>query len=137
VLNLFTIERGSVFHQKEFKFEDGSSKDKYLITLNCKYRDNNINFVLTTSQSKHYKNSKFMIDVLIIKANESKFFKADETFIDLDNIYEDDFNYLENQFDIGELTLLGILENNILEKIEKLIKNSTLNYFEKAKYLCT
>lgn len=132
----FIIERGSIFHQKDFEFEDGSSKDKYLITLNCKYFDNHINFVLTTSQSKYYQNSKFRHNVLVIEENESTYFNK-QTFIDVDrNVYECDFNSLKHKFEIGDLTLRGVLEVNIIKKIERMIRNSDLDNILKKEYLC-
>ncbi len=65
-MDLSSIARGSVFIWFQYTFEDGSQKDKYIITLNCNIKNSNINTfknnhiyaVLTTSKyKKHYENN--------------------------------------------------------------------------------
>jgi len=46
---------GQILWYKDFEFEDGSKKDKYLVVLNDLDRDSVCLVLKTTSQSKHYK----------------------------------------------------------------------------------
>ena len=67
-MDLSSIARGSVFVWFDYVFEDGSKKDKYIMTLNCNVKDSKTNtvktsriyIVLPTSQyDKHYKVLQF------------------------------------------------------------------------------
>lgn len=134
----FSIERASVFHYRDFQFNDGSSKDKFIITLNCKIFDDEVSFVLPTSQTtkSFYQDSKNLEDVVTIEKNESQFFHK-RTFIDLKNIREEDFEFFEEAFKIGNLNFLGKLEDDIFERIESTIRNSELiDDYLKDIYLC-
>ena len=134
---MFFVQRFGVYHWKSFEFEDNTSKDKYFITLNCKLNDKEIALVLPTSQVKKYQKFKNrLIDTIIIKENESKFFKK-ETLIDLKNIKYFESPIIYDAVERDKINYLGLLENKICERIEKAVKEAfTLSPKLKKQLLC-
>ncbi len=136
--NFFFIKRCSIFYIHDFEFENSESRNKYFLTLNCQYGDEDITFVLPTSQvdKYYYQNPINMRDVLVIEKGESKFFHK-KTYIDLKNIDELSFEQLEEKYQQGDLVVEGTIEDVLLTKIENIIKNSELiNKLDKDYYLC-
>ena len=134
---MFFIQRFGVYHWKSFIFEDNTKKDKYFITLNCKLSDKEIALILPTSQVEKYKSvSNRLIDTIIIKANESRFFKKD-TLIDLKNIKYFEANSIYEAVEKGKVNYLGLLEKELIQRIENSINEaSTLSKKLKNQLLC-
>jgi hypothetical protein len=134
---MFFIQRFGVYHWKSFIFEDNTKKDKYFITLNCKLSDKEIALILPTSQVEKYKSvSNRLIDTIIIKANESRFFKKD-TLIDLKNIKYFEANLIYEAVEKGKVNYLGILEKELIQRMENSIKEAiTLSKKLKNQLLC-
>jgi len=134
---MFFIQRFGVYHWKSFIFEDNTKKDKYFITLNCKLSDKEIALILPTSQVEKYKSvSNRLIDTIIIKANESRFFKKD-TLIDLKNIKYFEANLIYEAVEKGKVNYLGILEKELIQRMENSIKEAiTLSKKFKNQLLC-
>ena len=133
-MDLSSIARGSVFMWFQYTFEDGSQKDKYIITLNCNIKNSNLNTfkndyiyaVLTTSQyKKHYENnSDNMIDVVIVNKGECRFFKEEKTIIDLKKIIFKETESFKKAIKDEKLKFLGLLEPDILKKIENEVEEA-------------
>ena len=134
---MFFIQRFGVYHWESFEFEDNTKKDKYFITLNCRLNDKDIALVLTTSQIEKYQKFKNrLIDTIIINANESKFFKKD-TLIDLKNIKYFEAVAIYDAVEKGKINYLGLLEEELIKRIEKAIKEAiTLSNKIKRQLLC-
>ena len=122
-MSLLIIQRFGVYHWESFVFEDGTSKDKFFIALNCNIGDKEINLVLPTSQFyKRYENSThYLMDTVIIEECESGFFSK-KTVIDLKNIHQ----IKSNECNIANINYKGVLESYICMQIEDTIKNSIL-----------
>jgi hypothetical protein len=146
-MDLSSIARGSVFIWFQYTFEDGSQKDKYIITLNCNIKNSNINTfknnhiyaVLTTSKyKKHYENnSNNMIDVVIVNKDECRFFKEEKTVIDLKKIILKETENFEKAIQDNRLKFLGLLEPDIFKKIENEIEEAfTISSQDKDILLC-
>lgn len=133
-MDLYSIARGSVFIWFEYTFEDGSKKDKYIITLNCNIKNSKINtvknnhiyVVLTTSQfKKHYENNgDNMIDIVIVNKGECRFLKEEKTVIDLKKIILKETESFKKAIRDKKLKFLGLLEPDILKKIENEIEEA-------------
>lgn len=82
---------GDVLHYKDYEFEGGTKKDKYLIILNSACLENPCLFVITTSQSARYRNAKPGCNpqerFFLIPASWKTIFPVD-TYIDLPQIRE-------------------------------------------------
>lgn len=135
-----TIHRCTVFKWEEYRFQDtGELRDKYWITLNCKINDFPINVILPTSQydNHYYSNPKHLIDCVIIDKNESKYFNAEKTILDLKNIVTEEEHRVREAFENGYLIECGALEDNLVERLEKAIEDSeTLDPFFIDELLC-
>lgn len=122
-MSMFIINRFGVYHWTNFLFEDGTSKDKYFISLNCTIDDQDILVVLPTSQfDKKYKDSDYYLqDTVIIEADTSIYFDK-KTVIDFKNIKT------VNHQNINEnlVNYKGLLEKDIIKEIETTIANSKL-----------
>lgn len=94
-MSILVIQRFGVYHCENFQFEDGTSKNKFFIALNCSIKDSSINLVLPTSQyEKHYENSNYyLMDTVIIQDSQSTYFDK-KTVIDLKNIHAVNSNIL-------------------------------------------
>jgi len=134
---MFFIQRFGVYHWEKFAFEDNTSKDKYFITLNCTLSDVDIALVLPTSQIEKYQKFKNrLIDTIIIKENESRYFKK-QTLIDLKNIKYFEAVAIYEAVEKGKITYLGLLEEHISKRIEDAIKLAiTLSPKVKKALLC-
>lgn len=134
---MFFIQRFGVYHWEKFTFEDNTSKDKYFITLNCTLNDVDIALVLPTSQIEKYQKFKNrLIDTIIIKENESRYFKK-QTLIDLKNIKYFEAVAIYEAVEKGKITYLGLLEEHISKRIEDAIKLAiTLSPKVKKALLC-
>jgi hypothetical protein len=118
--NSIIINRFGIYHWSDFKFEDGSTKDKYWIALNCTILQKEYYAILPTSQIKKYFSS---IDILYIPANESKYFNKD-TILDFKNIKVNTQEEIENIFNSNKLDYIGLLEKEIQNKIIVTIENA-------------
>lgn len=137
--NSLIIHRCSVFKWEEYRFNTGEIRDKYWITLNCKLNEFPINVILPTSQwDNHYYNKEnHMIDCLVIKGGESQYFNAEKTILDLKNIISEEEHKVREAFEYGFLCELGPLEDNLVERLEKAIKDAeTLDQFFIDELLC-
>lgn len=134
---MLLINRLSIFHHKDFEFEDGSSKDKYILTLNCNVHGKDVSFILPTSNVTTYeKNSNLKYDTVFIQPSESQFFSK-TTVIDLKQIQSRPRASFEEKHQKGLLTYKGVLEADIAIRIENTIRNAiTLSPVEKKTYLC-
>jgi len=134
---MFFIQRFGVYHWESFEFEDNTKKDKYFIALNCKLNDREIALVLPTSQiDKYQKIVSRLIDTIIITSSESNFFKKD-TLIDLKNIKYFEAVAIYEAGEKGKINYLGLLEEELIKRIEKAIKEAiTLSPKIKKQLLC-
>lgn len=148
-MDLSSIARGSVFVWFDYAFEDGSKKDKYIITLNCKVKDSitntvktsHIYIILPTSQyDKHYKdNPPNLLDTVILEPSECRFFNKEDTktVIDLKKIIFKEMDSLKEDISEKKLKFLGLIESIILKKIEDEIENAfTISQENKDILLC-
>ena len=137
------IQRWGVYHWEDYRFSDGTQRNKYWIALNCKLiipdenAEREIPALLPTSQvSKYQQNQKLKIDTVLIKSGESKFFIKD-TIIDLKNIQWDIEGIIAYAIKTGNLKYIGLLEDNIQNRIENAIENAyTLSQGEINILLC-
>ncbi|MEO2065250.1 MAG: hypothetical protein ABGX17_01965 [Desulfurobacteriaceae bacterium] len=124
------IYRWGVYHWEDFRFKDGSSKDKYWIALVCKVihpktgSEELIPSLIPTSQWEKYKaHPRWLIDTVVLEPGESKFFPK-RTILDLKNIQwvkeETVYHALKNR----KLTYLGTLEESIIIRVEKAIREA-------------
>lgn len=133
------IDRCTVFKWEAYEFPTGELRDKFWLTLNCKLNDFPINIILPTSQhdNYYYSNSKHLIDCVIIEKNESEYFYADKTILDLKNIVREDEYKIREAFEDGFLVKCGALEPELCERLEKSIDESeTLDSFFIDELLC-
>ena len=148
-LSSIAIARGSVFVWFDYVFEDGSKKDKYIITLNCNVKDSKTNtvktsriyIVLPTSQyDKHYKdNPSNLLDTVVLEPLECRFFNKEntKTVIDIKKIIFKELNSLKDAISKNNLKFLGLIEPIILKRIEDEIKNAfTISQENKDILLC-
>lgn len=132
------IHRGSVFKWFDYTFGDGDTRDKFWITLNCSINDFPINAVLPTSKhdNHYYSKSEHMIDTVVLEPNESEFFDK-KTIIDLKKIIHKEESEIRNAYDDQYLMYHGDLESEIMDKIEKTIRDSEeIDQFKILEYLC-
>lgn len=116
-------------------------RNKYIITLNCSVNEFPLTFILPTSKDDgtFYSNQKNLIDCVIIKTGESKYFtyKDNNTIVDLRNINTEDQSIIEAVHEEGELQFQGILEPELQDRITKAIEDSlTIEEYLIDKYLC-
>ena len=82
---------GQILWHKDFEFEDGSKKDKYLVVLNDSDRDSVCLVLKTTSQSRYYKGVEKGCNpqkkVFFVPIGWEQCFKVD-TYIQLPEIFE-------------------------------------------------
>lgn len=109
----------------EFTFNDtGIKKDKFVVILNKKFNEENpIYFILPTTKVEPYKNKYQHKDHLIVKKGESKCFNKENVF-DFENIMEKSYKDFENVYNNKLIQVKGILENEIIDKIDDHIKES-------------
>lgn len=120
-MDILFINRFGVYHWKQYIFEDGSSKDKYWISLNCSINQKEYHAILPTSRIEKYKFN--MIDTCIIEANQSQYFKV-ATLLDFKNIKINPKIEIEKAFACGNFEYLGLLEKELQGEIENVIRNS-------------
>ena len=132
---MFLIVRFGVYHWKGFEFEDGTYKDKYFITLNCKLEDKEIALVLPTSQVHKYQKFR-SIDTIKILKDESIYFHKD-TLIDLKNIKVVESAKIIKAHKAKRIKYLGLLEEKLQNRIIEAIKRAkTLSLKVKKSLLC-
>jgi len=124
------IHRWGVYHWEDFRFSDGSSKNKYWIALVCKIinpktgSEHLIPSLIPTSQwEKYSSHSRWLIDTVVLEPGESRFFSK-KTILDLKNIQWVKEETIQNAIKLKKLTYLGVLESNIVQKVEDAIKNA-------------
>lgn len=120
-MEIFFINRFGVYHWKEYVFEDGTSKDKYWVSLNCMINQKEYHAVLPTSKVEKHKFNT--IDTLIIKSGSSIHFKVD-TLLDFKKLKINNKIEIEKAFTNNNFTYLGLLEQELQKKIEDTILNS-------------
>lgn len=138
--DILHVVRGAIYYWSNYPFNenDEDNRNKYWITLNCEVNAEPINVVLPTSQtnSRYYCNPDNMIDTIIIKEDESKYFSK-KTIIDLKNIKNEHIDDIEEAWDLGYLKYYGNLEVHLFERIEEAIRNAvTISPLDKKEYLC-
>jgi hypothetical protein len=132
----FQIVRFGVYHWRSFTFEDGTSKDKFFIALNCQIGDKSITIVLPTSQVEKYRAKGWLIDTVVIEVGESSYFSK-KTLIDLKNCKTYDRDNIEKAEGQNMIRYLGLLEEPLRERIEDAIENAyTLAPHEIKRLLC-
>jgi hypothetical protein len=137
------IYRWGVYHWKDFRFPNGTSKNKYWIALVCRVIDpkNNseelIPSLIPTSQwEKYQSHSQWLIDTVVLEPKESQFFPK-KTVIDLKNIQWVKKDLIFKALEDKKLTHLGTLEKEVIQKIEEAIENSvTLSWKDIKILLC-
>ena len=91
--------------------------------------------LLPTSQVDKYEGNRF-IDTVLITKGESRFFGKD-TIIDLKNIQWDMECVIKQAIRDGKLKHIGMLEDNIISRIETAIRNAiTLSQMDIRTLLC-
>lgn len=134
-MNMLFINRFGVYHWCEYTFEDGSSKDKYWISLNCFIEQVEYHAILPTSKVE--KNKFNTIDTLTIKENSSQYFKK-ETLLDFKKLTINNKDEISKAFTGDKFRYLGLLEQSIQDEIISTIENSlTLSEVLIATLLCT
>jgi len=131
------ITRFGVYHWGKFEFEDGTSKDKFFITLNCRSGDREISIVLPTSQvEKWLDGPRPTVDTVIIEDGESEHFSV-RTLIDLKNIIVKEKEEIEGAVAVGKVEYVGLLEKPLQERIVRAIKEArTLSKKDIRRLLC-
>ena len=130
---MFFISRFGVYHWEKFEFENNSKKDKYWISLSCKFEQKEFYAVLPTSKLDKYFNKS---DTYIIKNGSSKYFSVD-TLLNFSNIQISTKDKIENAFNNSKFKYLGLLEKQHQTEIEKIIQDSiTLSQKMMDKLLC-
>ena len=118
---MFFISRFGVYHWEKFEFEDNSKKDKYWISLSCKFEQKEFYAVLPTSKLDKYFNKS---DTYIIKNGSSKYFFVD-TLLNFSNIQISTKDKIENAFNTKlvnhEMWVDGILsrKKQVIPVMEK------------------
>jgi len=136
------ITRWGVYHWKDFRFPD-KSKNKFWIALVCKIVDpkSNSNITIpsllpTSRWDKYENNRKRLIDTVVLEPYESKFFKK-KTVVDIKNIFFVREQEVFEAVQKNKLVYIGTLEENIVKKIEKTIRNAeTLSRKDIKMLLC-
>lgn len=118
--------QGAVYYWKSYRFENEQTQDKFCIILSCKIGNYPVYVVLPTSQfDKHYKNRQDrLIDTVIIKANECKYFTQPVTVVDLKQIRKEEEEEIDKAVKEGKLEYRGILEERIIRRIKTAVENS-------------
>jgi len=131
------INRFGVYHWSSFEFDNKTSKNKYFIALNCSFNEIEFCVLLATSQVEKYQRfQNRLIDTIFIEKNKSRYFKVD-TIIDLKNIQTIETKKFQKAIYENKINYLGLIEEDIKEKIIKTIKNAkTLSKIIKNKLLC-
>ncbi len=127
---MFLVYRWGVYHWTDFRFQDGSSKNKFWIALVCKIIDPKdgsevkIPSLIPTSQWEKYENHpNRLIDTVILEPGESQFFPK-KTILDLKNIQWVREKDLYIAIHTGRLTFKGTLEEDICRKVEHAIREA-------------
>lgn len=138
--NSLLVHRCTVFKWLEYEFEDTiETRDKYCITLNCRLNEFPINIILTTSRydNHYYSKPEHMIDCVVINSQESRYFNAEKTILDLKNIILEDESKIREAYENGFFIECGPLEHNLVVRLEQAIENSELlDPYKINKLLC-
>ena len=124
------IYRWGVYHWEDFRFPDGSSKNKYWIALVCRIINSKngseqlIPSLIPTSQwEKYSSNPQWLIDTVVVEPEESQFFSK-KTILDLKNIQWVEETTIYQALQKGKLTYQGTLEETIIQEVESAIRNA-------------
>jgi len=120
-MEILFINRFGVYHWSEYIFEDGTSKDKYWISLNCTINQEEYFAILPTSKVE--KNKFNTIDTFTIKEKSSKYFKV-QTLLDLKKLKINKKDEIEKAYQNDKFIYLGLLEKELQDEIEKCILDS-------------
>ncbi|MEA1995771.1 MAG: type II toxin-antitoxin system PemK/MazF family toxin [Campylobacterota bacterium] len=125
-MDVFIPFQGAVYHWRNYRFEDNQIQNKFCIILNHKIGNYPVYVVLPTSQfDKHYKNRQDrLIDTVIIKANECKYFTQPITVVDLKQIRKEEKEEIDKTVKEGKLKYKGILEEETIKRIKTAVENS-------------
>jgi len=133
-MDVLFINRFGVYHWTEYVFEDGSSKDKYWISLNCTINQKEYHAILPTSKVEKHKLNK--IDTFVIDEKRSQYFTK-PTLLDFKKLKIDKKDVIEKAYQDSKFKYLGLLEKEIQSDIENSIINSeTLSQILIDKLLC-
>ncbi|MBI3617738.1 MAG: type II toxin-antitoxin system PemK/MazF family toxin [Candidatus Omnitrophica bacterium] len=128
------LKRGTVI-RTQYRFPDGSKRNKYLIVLNYNVGGPTIIFVFTTSQTEFYKKyPQFNPDILALQAGTVPFF-AKETVIDCRQVYKLSRDRLKENFQDGLLQFAGELSPSHLAKVDQIIRKSRFISPDDKKYI--
>ena len=115
------FKAGTVVIIEDFKFMNGTAKDKYFVVLHHFQAGSPCFTLITTSKSTKY--SEIVVGCCQIekyysvgRINEPVFSKF--TFIKLDQPFPFDFDYLENLYLNNRLRILGEMSNNSLRGLK-------------------
>ncbi len=137
------IHRWGVYHWEDYRFSDGSSKNKYWIALVCKIIHPKTNseqiipsLIPTSRWEKYSSYPRLLIDTVVLEPGESHFFSK-KTILDLNNIQWVKEDIIHRAIERDKLSYLGLLESCIIQRIEKAIRNAeTLSYQDIKILLC-
>ena len=128
------LKRGTVI-RTQYRFPDGSTRNKYLIVLNHNVSGPAIIFVFTTSRTEFYKKyPQFNLDILALPAGTVSFF-AKETVIDCRQVHKLSRNQLKRNFQEGLLQFAGELSASYLTKVDQIIRKSRFISPNDKKYI--
>ena len=113
--------RGAVL-LTEMQFPNGTKKSKYIIVLNKTPADSATLLFLTTSQTDFY-NRHQGLDHVRLQANSLSCFPK-ETIIDCRKIWPMDRVSLKKRYQQGTLKFVGLLPQNYVEQIDRLVTSS-------------
>lgn len=119
------IKKGTIIRLK-FRFPNGTERFKFFVVLNKALQDNPLLCVITTTKLDFYfRNAQFNPDTLTIAAGVISCFSQD-TLLDCRQIKSFEREVVKNQFLAGDMTFEGALSQDLIEKIDDVVRGSRL-----------
>jgi hypothetical protein len=116
------LQKGDVLLWNKFKFDNGDTKNKYLIILSNCVKDYYYFYVMPTSQTSFYKKNPFeKRDTIILKSKEVPFFPL-ETVIDFKKIRRDKASKIGARLQDKTVSRIGKLSPEKVEEFDNRIK---------------
>ena len=124
-------QTGAVFEHANWRFEDGSSKTKWILILRIKQTsEKGLCWLLTSRFAKYNSRPRFQDRLFLIRKERAPFLERDSTII-LDQVRQLDYQKLADKY-IGAddergnpgLSYQGCLEGNIMNEILAKIEDS-------------
>jgi hypothetical protein len=120
------LQRGHVWHYKEYPFADGQIKNKFFVVLSVTTTANPTHTFFATSQVEKIKqNPRWLQDSVTIAAGTVPFF-VKETIINCREIHSFHRHVLVDGLANGRLTYCGQLPDYVIDNIDKVIDASIL-----------